>query len=284
MMDMTMTQTPSTVSAHVDEILIVKLGGGDGLDLERCLDDLAACAAERPLVVVHGVSGLLNRMCEQIGHPVRMMTSPGGHTSRYTDPATRDIYVQAAEQANRQIVEGLRARGVPAVGLTGSDTAISGERKRAVRAVVDGRVRIVRDDYSGTITSVDAARLQELLAEGYVPVLPPLAVGGEDGFLNVDGDRASAAVAGALGADDLVILSNVSGVYRNFPDENSFVPLVPAHQLDSALEWAQGRMKRKVLGAREALASGVERVIISDGRQHNPVQCALSGQGTVFSQ
>ena len=106
----------------------------------------------------------------------------------------------------------------------------------------------------------------------------------EDGLLNVDGDRAAAAVAGALRARTLVILSNVRGLYRDFPDENSFVSDVGLSQIDSALDWAQGRMKRKILAAQEALAQGVDRVIIADGQVRNPVSQALAGAGTVFTK
>lgn len=265
----------------IENILVVKLGGAEGLDLAASCDDLAALAANRPMVVVHGVSALANRLCEEAGHPAQTLTSPSGHMSRYTDPITRDIYVQAAEMMNRQVVELLQARGINAVGITGNDTVIHGERKNAIRAVVAGRVRVVRDDYSGSITHVDGDRLRELIDAGYVPVLPPMAMS-DDGLLNIDGDRASAAVAGTVKASELVILSNVRGLYRNFPDESSFVQQVPGSQLETAMNWAQGRMKRKVLGAQEALAGGVARVIISDGRISNPVQQALAGQGTVF--
>ncbi len=267
----------------LENILVVKLGGGAGLDMNASCDDLAQLAQGRPLVIVHGVSDLANRLCAEAGIPARTITSPTGHTSRYTDAQTRDVFVQAAEQANRQLVECLQTRGVNAVGLTGADTLISGERKNAIRAVVDGRVRIVRDDYSGSISNVDHYRLIELLAQGYVPVLPPMAAS-TDGLLNIDGDRAAAAVAGALQAEELVILSNVRGLYRSFGDESSFVQQVSTRQIESAMEWAQGRMKRKVLGAQEALTGGVNRVVIGDGRVSNPVQQALAGEGTVFSR
>lgn len=269
------------INILVDNILVVKLGGAEGLDLDASCDDLAALAADRPMVVVHGVSALANRLCQEAGHPMQTLTSPSGHTSRYTDPTTRDIFVTAAEIANRMVVERLWERGINAVGLVGDETVIHGERKTAIRAIVDGRVRVVRDDYSGSITGVDGERLQQLIHAGYVPVLPPMAAS-DDGLLNIDGDRASAAVAGALHASELVILSNVRGLYRDFPNEDSFVQQVPGHQMQSALDWAQGRMKRKVLGAQEALDGGVRRVIISDGRVHHPVQNALAGQGTVF--
>jgi [amino group carrier protein]-L-2-aminoadipate 6-kinase len=269
------------ISTRTDEILVVKLGGGAGLDLDASCADLAEIAMNRPLVVVHGVSALANRMCEEAGHPVQMLESPSGHSSRYTDPITRDIYVQAAEIANEEVVARLRAQGINAIGLTGDNTFIYGERKTAIRALVAGRVRVVRDDYSGSINRVDGEHLQQLIAAGFVPVLPPIALS-DDGLLNIDGDRASAAVASALSADELVILSNVRGLYRNFPDEDSFVQQVTQQQFDSAMQWAQGRMKRKVIGAQEALAGGVRRVIIGDGRVHQPLRQALSGQGTVF--
>jgi acetylglutamate/LysW-gamma-L-alpha-aminoadipate kinase len=105
-----------------------------------------------------------------------------------------------------------------------------------------------------------------------------------DGLLNVDGDRAAAAVSAALGARDLIILSNVRGLYRRFGDESSFVSQVNGREIESALDWAQGRMKRKVLGVQEALTGGVTRAIIADGRVENAVTRALAGEGTVFAR
>ncbi len=271
------------ISTAIENILVVKLGGGAGLDMAASCDDLAQMAQDRPLVVVHGVSDLANRLCSEAGIPVRTITSPTGHTSRYTDPQTRDVFVQAAEQANQELVAGLRARGINAIGVTGENTIVQGERKNAIRAVVDGRVRVVRDDYSGSIQSVNGDHILDLLEQGFVPVLPPMALSA-DGLLNVDGDRAAAAVAGAINADDLVILSNVRGLYRDFSDETSFVRQIAATQINTAMEWAQGRMKRKVLGAQEALENGVSRVIIGDGRITSPVRQALAGEGTVFSR
>jgi acetylglutamate/LysW-gamma-L-alpha-aminoadipate kinase len=281
----------------VNDLLVVKIGGGAGVDLRGCAADLAQVAQQRPLIVVHGVSARLNQLCEERGMPVRMITSPTGHSSRYTDAATRDLFVEAALQINAELAALLRADGVNVVGATltpdPSPTAargegepvrgivLRGERKDAIRAVVDGRIRVIRDDYSGTITSVERAYLQDCVAVRQVAAVPPLAQS-TDGLLNVDGDRAAAAIAGALGAADLVILSNVRGLYKNFPDEASFVSQVARNQLDSAAEWAQGRMKRKVLGAQEALQAGVQRVIIADGRIAQPISAALSGAGTHF--
>ena len=266
---------------EIVNLLVVKIGGGEGLDVDRCIRDLAAIAAARPLVVVHGVSAAMNALCAERGIEVRTITSPTGHSSRYTDPQTREIYVEAANNVNADLVSRFNALGINAVGLTNNQAVLKGERKTAIRALVDGRIRMIRDDYSGTIEGVEVSPLSALAAEHLTPVVPPYAAS-PDGLLNVDGDRASAAIAGALHADELVILSNVRGLYRTFPDESTFVAHVEKRDLEKALDWAQGRMKRKVLGAQEALAGSVRRVIISDGRIDNPVTQALAGAGTEF--
>lgn len=264
-------------------LLVVKLGGADGVDLGAGCHDLVAFLRRerRPLLLVHGVSAEADRLCAAVGHPARTLTSPSGHSSRYTDLLTRDLFVQAAATINAEILACLRDSNIDAVGLTGEDTVLRARRKQALRAMVDGRVRIVRDDYSGSITDVAVSQLQRLLAAGRLPVLPPLA-SSADGLLNIDGDRAAAAVAAALGAAELVILSNVRGLYRDFPQQDSFVTEVAPQQRGCALDWAQGRMKRKVLAAGAALDGGVTRVIISDGRTQHPLKQALAGAGTVF--
>ena len=263
-------------------LLVVKLGGGEGLDLAAACDDLSASAGRRPLAVVHGVSAIMNQLCLESGVEVQSLQSPSGHSSRYTPPAVRDIYVRAAEAANELLASALRERGLSAVGFVGENLALQGQRKTAIRAVMNGRVRVIRDDHSGSIIGVDDTILRQTLDQGDTPVLPPMARSG-DGPLNVDGDRAAAAVAGALEAGTLVILSNVAGLYRRFPDASTIVDHVTLAQIDGALDWAQGRMKRKVLAAREALSQGVERVIIADGRVSNPVSRALDGTGTRFT-
>ena len=96
----------------------------------------------------------------------------------------------------------------------------------------------------------------------------------------MDGDRAAALIAGSLNANRLIILSNVPGLLANFPDEASLVRHVSSDRLDWAEGLAAGRMKKKVLAAREALASGVSTVILADSRCPQPIQTALAGEGT----
>jgi acetylglutamate/LysW-gamma-L-alpha-aminoadipate kinase len=90
-------------------------------------------------------------------------------------------------------------------------------------------------------------------------------------------------VAGAVKADELIILTNVPGLMKNFPDESTVIPHIPRNSLEQALSLAEGRMKKKVLGASEALTLGVPRIVFADGRAEHPLQGALAGKGTVIS-
>ncbi len=155
-------------------------------------------------------------------------------------------------------------------------------RKDFIQGIENGKRKIIRDDYTGRIESVNRELLIMLLYAGYLPVIAPVAVSEKGEALNVDADRAAAMVASVLGAETLLLLTAVPGLMKNFPDELTLIRQLPQSQLTAASEAAQGRMKKKVLGAQEALKGGVSRVIIADGRIQNPITSALSGNGTVI--
>ena len=265
--------------------LVIKVGGGAKVDTQAvCADGAALAAGGWPVVLVHGTSAAADALAERAGVPVRQLVSPSGHVSRYTDPETLELYVAAAAgQVNKRLVASLQGLGCNAVGLSGVDgRLLLAERKEAVRAVENGRQRIVRDDFTGKLESANADLLRLLLASGYTPVVAPLALGRQAERLNVVGDRGAALIAGALGAEMLVILSNVPGLLANFPDEASLVRHISPDRLDWAEDLAAGRMKKKILAAREALASHVPTVILADSRRPQPVRAALNGEGTVI--
>jgi [amino group carrier protein]-L-2-aminoadipate 6-kinase len=212
------------------------------------------------------------------------VTSPSGHTSRYTDRTTLEIFIMAvAGKVNKLIVERLQRLGINAVGLAGLDgRALEGQRKAMIRVVEDGKQKVLRDDWTGTIERVNAGLLRLLLDAGYLPVVAPIAASVQGEAVNVDGDRAAAALAEALAADALLLLSNVPGLLRNFPDEASVIKRIPRADIEEYLPLAQGRMKKKMLGATEALSGGVGRVILSDARVAQPISRALAGQGTII--
>jgi len=185
---------------------------------------------------------------------------------------------------NKLLVERLQRQGVNAVGLSGLDGRIlEGTRKATIRIIEDGKQKVLRDDWTGTVDKVNTGLLRLLLENGYLPVIAPLAASSAGEAINVDGDRAAAAVAAALHAETLLLLSNVPGLLHDFPDESTLIRYIPRASIEEFLPVAQGRMKKKVLGAAEALQAGVGRVILGDARVAQPLGHALAGNGTVIS-
>ncbi|GAC1537893.1 MAG: [LysW]-aminoadipate kinase [Herpetosiphon sp.] len=266
-------------------MFVIKMGGAAGLDDQAvCADIAAAWHAGRRMVVVHGGSAETDALAGRLDHPARMITSPSGHTSRFTDRTTLEIFAMATAKINRLLVERLQGLNVNALGLSGMDgRVLVARRKEAVRAVENGKVRLLRDDWTGSIEGANGSLLRTLLDGGYLPVIAPIAVSQRGEMLNVDGDRAAAAIAAAVGADTLLLLTNVPGLLRRFPDAETLISRLQADDLPLAAEVAKGRMKKKIMGAGEALQSGVGRVIIGDGRRATPVTDALAGQGTVIT-
>jgi [amino group carrier protein]-L-2-aminoadipate 6-kinase len=258
-------------------INILKLGGGAGVDQAAVLQNLATrIHSGEQWVLVHGASDATNRLAEQVGYPAQTLLTAGGHTSRYTDARTIEIFSAAAASVNQQITAQLAALGVNTVGLAGPNI-IHARRKTAIRAIRDGRQIIVRDDHTGTITGINSTVLHTLLDARIIPVVAPLAMGEAFERLNVDGDLVAANIARELNADTLIILSNIPGLLRDINDATSVVPQFALDELSRYESLAAGRMKKKLLAAQQANAV---RVILADSRLANPIDAAVNGGGT----
>lgn len=265
--------------------MVLKVGGGGSLNHEAIAADVAARwqSGDR-LVMVHGGASFLNDISTKLGAPPEFLTSESGHTSRRTDRRTLEIFEMVyCGSMNKGWVERFQRLGVNAVGLSGLDGRIwEGPRKDAIRVVKNGRRMVIRDDYTGRVEKVNTTLIESLLNGGFLPVLTPPAVSPQGEAINVDGDRAAALTAAALGAPTLVILSDVPGLLERFPDESSLIRQIRAKDIAGFMAVAEGRMKKKVLGAEEALSMGVARVIFADGRVDQPLARALDGHGTVI--
>jgi acetylglutamate/LysW-gamma-L-alpha-aminoadipate kinase len=264
-------------------ISVIKIGGTEGINFDSLCSEIAERVQQgEKLVIVHGGSKDANQLGIDLNSPPRFLTSPDGYTSRYTNPKTLEIFCMAVKgKVNTQLVSQLQHKGVNAFGLSGLDgKLIQAQRKKAISSVENGKRKIIRDDYSGKIEKVNTGILFWLLDQGMTPVIAPIAVSEEGDALNVDADRAAAMVAAALSANTLFLFTAVKGLMKNFPDESTWIPKLTIIELDAALQFAEGRMKKKVLGAKEALAGGVKHVAICDGRVEKPITRALAGDAT----
>ncbi len=261
--------------------IVIKIGGAEGNEAGPVLADLAR---RTDYVLVHGGSGEIDRLSGSMGRPSKYYTSPSGVVSRHTDSEHMDVVVLAmAGRIQTELVRALGALGVRAVGLSGADGGLLIARKKeASRAIEDGRVVRVKDDRSGVVEEVRADLLRVLLGAGYVPVVGPPAISRTGELLNVDADRVAAQVAVALGAETLLLLTNVGGVLRDRHDPESRFDSVSRDAVDSMMPYAEGRMRKKILAAKEAAAGGVGRIVIASSTVPEPVEHALAGHGTVI--
>jgi acetylglutamate/LysW-gamma-L-alpha-aminoadipate kinase len=264
--------------------LVVKIGGSilkDGAPDVNLIDDIRGVFSNHKLVLVHGGGDEVTSIASKMGKEQVFITSPDGFRSRYTDKETLDIYVMVmAGKISKEIVSTLLEFGLPAVGVSGVDGGlIRAERKKKL-VIVDekGRKRVIPGGYTGKITAVNAGLLENLLNSGYLPVISPLAIGSEYEILNIDGDRAASYVAGALKADDLILLTDVEGLILN----GELCREISSSQLKEKLKRIGPGMITKVYAAMEALEMGVDRVAISSGLKPKPITSVIEGKaGTV---
>jgi [amino group carrier protein]-L-2-aminoadipate 6-kinase len=251
------------------DLTVIKCGGA--LDPVPVCADLARLGT--PCVLVHGGAPQIARLATELGVTQRTLTSPAGMRSRHTDAAMLDVVTLAMTgRAKPLIVSALTASGVRAIGLTGLDAGLlRARRKGPRRSVTGGRTLIVRDDHSGRVVHVAGDVLRDLLGAGFTPVVSPPAAGEDGRPLNVDADRAAAAIATAMNATRLVLLTAAPGVLADASDETSVLARCELTRDGPIPYAATGGMHRKLIAAREALLGGVPEVVIADGRTARPL-------------
>jgi len=262
---------------------VVKIGGARGNNPEPLLRELAhRVSAGEKWLLVHGASGPMEILCQAAGMEPDYVVSPSGFKSRYVSRDSLTLFEYACSAFTVELISCLAAFGVPSKPLYPKYHATArANRKDVLRVVEGGKTRILRGNYSGTITSFDPCPIRETWKQGFLPLLPPLAMDQEgQGNLNVDGDRLAASAAAALGARYLVILTNVPGLMRDISDPGSLISRGFLEHWEDLESFAHGNMKRKLVAAREALEGGAGQVILTDSREKTPLEKGLNGGGT----
>jgi acetylglutamate/LysW-gamma-L-alpha-aminoadipate kinase len=267
-------------------MLVVKLGGSAGIDTGPTLDDLAELVQRERVVFIHGANARMDEFERKLGREPRQVQSSSGQVSRFTDTETMDTMLAIyTGLVNKRLVEALQARGVNAVGLSALDGGIArGRRKDTLRAIENGKPKILRGDYAGSIDDIDTTLLDLLLDNGYLPVLTPPALSKNGEAINVDGDKLALRLALALNANALVILSNTAGLLADLDDPTSLVREIDISDdasVTAAMIAAGGRMKKKVQAGCDAVSAGIGRVVFADAAAAQPIRQALVGEGTV---
>jgi len=263
---------------------VVKIGGAVGNDPSKLLEELAERTRQgERWVLVHGASGPMEAMCRSCDVEPLYVTSPSGYRSRFVGAKEMALFEAACCHYSVELSWKLGKSGIASIPIYPPQAVTAkATRKDSLRSVENGKIRILRGNYSGTVCGFDPEPVYDAWSKGLLPMLPPLASDENGCRLNVDGDRIAAAAASAIHADTLIILSNVPGVLRDVKNPDSRVETGELGRWSELEAVAAGNMKRKLLAAREALEGNVGRVILADSRLDNPISKALAGGGTTL--
>lgn len=263
------------------ETLIVKVGGGAGINLAGIAADLASLTG--PVVMVHGANAARDDLARRLGHVTRILTSVSGYQSVYSDEAAIELLLMAyAGLTNKRIVELLQRHGRNAIGLTGLDgQVVTANRNAGIRVRENGRTLLVRDR-SGKPASANEPLLEYLLDHDYLPVITVPLVDQEGFAINSENDDVVAVLQRVLGARRVIQLIEAPGLLQDPTDPSSVRSRVSAAELAGLEADATGRFKRKLRALRAIFESGPVVVTVADGRAEHPIIDALAGRGTTI--
>lgn len=254
------------------DTLVVKYGGHAMSDDSGLFAGALSQALTQNLrvVVVHGGAPQVNAELLARGIVPRFV---GGF--RYTDSVTLEIAEDVlARQVGPQLSSALIAHSIPAVSLSGRSLI----KAETLTQLVDGTP--VDLGFVGRITTVDVDHIVSLLDQGKVPVISPIASNVEGtGSLNVNGDLVAAAIAGALDASVLIVMTDVPGIYRYWPDRDSLISSISRDELFAIKDSFAEGMSPKVAACIEAIDNGARAVRIIDGRDPEAFALALENSG-----
>jgi acetylglutamate kinase len=259
---------------NIAEIVVIKFGGhamseNDGA-FGRKLAEVTSSGT--PIVLVHGGGPQINAALDAAAISTHFI---GGF--RVTTPEVFDVVEDVlSNQVGPALADTLTQSGVKALALSGRHSGTLFAQKHQVlinEEIVDlGRV--------GSIRQVDTAAILTLLDKGIVPILSPVAndLESESG-LNVNADTAAAAVAGALGAIELIIMTDVEGIYRDWPDRQSLITEISSQNLEELKSNFTEGMVPKAQACLDAIEAGATAVRIIDGRNPEALSQALAHRG-----
>jgi len=257
-------------------MIVIKIGGSVVDDLHpSTISDIKKISEQEEIIIVHGGGKEVTKVCQQLGKEPKFVTSPSGIKSRYTDKETVEIFTMVMSgRINKTIVRMLQQNGINAAGLSGVDgKVIQAIRKKKLLIVNEkGRKQAIDGGYTGKISNVNDTLIKSLLKQGIIPVISPIALSEESEFLNVDGDRAAAYVAGKIQSDKVLFLTNVDGLLM----DDQLVTSLTLQEAKAIMPKIGFGMEKKILAATEALDMGVNEALIANGQRENPISAAIA--------
>ena len=266
-----LTQALPYIRQYNGKIVVVKYGGNAMVSeelREQVMEDIVLLwLVGVRVVLVHGGGPEISDMMSRLGKKPEFVDG-----LRVTDQETVDIVQMVlAGKVNKTLVKLLEVKGGKAMGISGMDGGL-----------IEAKMKRAELGYVGSITGVNIEPVMDLLEKGYIPVISTLGCDREGNTYNINGDTAAAYIAGALGAERLIMMTDIAGVLRDKNDPNTLIPELTIGEAIRLFEEKviAGGMIPKVECCIDAIHRGVERVIIMDGRvPHSILMEILTDEG-----
>ena len=266
------------IKSYVGKIVVIKYGGNaminEDLKQQVMQDIVLLWLIGVKVVLVHGGGPEISEMMEKLGKQPEFING-----LRVTDKETVDIVQMVlAGKVNKSLVALLGLHGGKAMGISGMDGGL-----------IEAAVKDERLGYVGEITKVNISPVTDLLEKGYIPVVSTVGCDKEGNTYNINGDTAAAFIAGALGAERLIMMTDIAGILRDKNDPSTLIPEISISEAEKLYRDGviSGGMIPKVNCCIEALRRGVENVVVMDGRVPHSILMELltdEGAGTMFTK
>ena len=266
-----LTQALPYIRRYNGEIVVVKYGGNAMINeqlKQQVMEDIVLLhLIGVKIVLVHGGGPEINDLMDKLGKKPEFVDG-----LRVTDRETVDIVQMVlAGKVNKTLVNLLEMKGGKAMGISGMDGRL-----------IEATCKDERLGYVGKITNIHIEPVTDLLEKGYIPVISTIGCDKEGNAYNINGDTAAAYVAGALGAERLIMMTDIAGILRDKDDPTTLIPDITIAEAKSLYDEGviSGGMIPKVNCCIEAIERGVKNVIIMDGRiPHSILMEILTDEG-----
>lgn len=270
-----LTQALPYIKRYVGKTVVVKYGGNAMInpDLkQQVMDDIVLLwLIGVKVVLIHGGGPEITGMMDKLGKKPEFVDG-----LRVTDKETVDIVQMVlAGKVNKTLVTMLEKRGGNAIGLCGMDGKL-----------IEARMKSEKLGYVGEVTKINIGPVADILEKGYIPVISTLGCDAEGNAYNINADTAAAHIAGALGAERFILMTDIAGILQDKDDPSTLIPEISLSEADKLFESGviSAGMIPKVQCCVTAIKAGVKNVVIMDGRVHHSILMELltnEGAGTL---
>lgn len=272
-----LTQALPYIKRYTGKTVVIKYGGNAMINehlKQQVMEDIVLLwLIGVKVVLVHGGGPEINELMNKLGKQAEFVDG-----LRVTDKETVDIVQMVlAGKVNKTLVNLLEMKGGKAIGLSGMDGRL-----------IEAKIKDERLGYVGKITKIHIKPVEDLLENGYIPVISTVGCDKQGNTYNINGDTAAAQIAGALGAERLIMMTDIAGILRDKDDPDSLIPEITINEAEKLYDEGiiSGGMIPKVDCCVEAINKGVKNVIIMDGTVPHSILMELltdEGAGTMVT-